>query len=91
MAMTGLRLASVRPEVVRVMAIKALAEPQTLSRITGLFAQFDLIPATFCCQRSGAYLCVDAQLDIADLPQVEKLLAKMRAMVVVERASLTDS
>ncbi len=75
-ASSKLRLVPVeREQPTHIMAIKALAEPQTLSRITGIFAQFGVIPATLSSQRRQNFLLVDLQFegDAYRLEPVEQL------------------
>jgi hypothetical protein len=90
-AMSGARLVEfpqVRP--LGIVAIKAFAEPQTLSRISGLFAQFGVTPVTFVSRQTDQFLLIDIQFDASEGTRIDILVAKLRALILVQRADLVD-
>ena len=90
-AMSGARLAEVpRARPSGIVAIKALAEPQTLSRITGLFAQFGVTPVAFLSRQTDQFLLIDVQFDAGEGTRVDILVAKLKALILVQRADLVD-
>lgn len=76
------RLPTSSEESTHVMAIKALAEPQTLSRIIGVFALYDVIPTLVSAQRQGSFVIVDIAFAAA-VSAADRLLAKVQSMVLV--------
>lgn len=87
MAAAGLRMVERAPTVVpAILAIRAIAEEQTLPRITGLFAQFGIVPTMISSRRVDDLLLIDVQFESEQADRVELLSEKLRAMVAVQRA-----
>jgi putative lipoic acid-binding regulatory protein len=72
----------------RVFGIKALSDAATLPRILGIFAQRDVVPREMSCSRAGAYLLINLEIEALTLDTAEALLAKLRQVMLVERAHL---
>ena len=81
---------NVRPAVT-ILTIKALAEEQTLPRLTGMVAQLGMIPEALTCTRSGDFLSINIQLAGADPARLELLRARLAALVVVQRVHQVGS
>lgn len=69
-------------------AIRAMAAPQTICRVTGLFAQFGLIPKTLKCECQSDMLVIDVELECPSHREAELMRAKVQTMVVVEHVEL---
>ncbi len=67
--------------------IVALADPQALPRIVGLFAQRSLIPAHISCDRRGDMLHIEARLDGLDPAMTAIIAAKLDEAVLVAGAT----
>lgn len=76
------------PSPLHVFAIRAIADPQAICRIAGLFAQRNIVPHQICSRRSGAMLLIDIEVELESMSVARILLNKLRSMVLVERASL---
>ena len=86
---TGLRTEIMpEPSAITILAIKAIAETQTLPRICGLLAQFDVMPTTLTCRRAGVLMIIDIEFRSRQETREELLLAKIQALVQVRRASM---
>lgn len=72
----------------QVFAIRAATDPQAICRVAGLFAQRGIVPRQICARQSGAYLLIDVEVELESMTTARILLNKLRAMVLVERASL---
>jgi putative lipoic acid-binding regulatory protein len=75
----------------RVFGVKALSDAETLPRILGIFAQRDIVPREMSCSRAGAYLLVNVEIEALALDTAEALLAKLRQLLLVERAHLAGA
>lgn len=63
--------------------IVALADPQALPRVVGIFAQRSLIPAHMACDRRGDTLHIEARLDGLDPAMAAIIAAKLDEAVLV--------
>lgn len=68
--------------------VRAALNVESLPRIVGLFAQRGIVPKQLTCRSAGTYLIVDLEIAVSDDAQVEILLQKLRAMVLVDRACI---
>jgi putative lipoic acid-binding regulatory protein len=75
----------------RVFGVKALSDPATLPRILGIFAQRDVVPREMSCSRAGGYLLINIEIEALTLDTAEALLAKLRQVMLVERAHLAGA
>jgi len=80
-----------RPVLTATIAVRGLAAAETLPRICGLLAQRALVPRQLVGRRDGKHLYVDLQLEVETLEMIERLIAKLDAMTLVERAWLVAS
>jgi len=69
-------------------SVRALADPQLMGRLLGLFAQQDLVPASVKSTRSGDRLSVHIRQPSLSERRAEVIAAKMRALVPVESVAL---
>jgi len=69
-------------------AIRAIKDVETLPRIFGLIAQRGVIPTQLVCRQGKGALFIDIEVELEDGLDLEKLLAKLRSGVLVERALL---
>jgi len=69
-------------------AIRASKDVETLPRVLGLIAQRGLIPTQLMCRQGKKALFIDIEVEPRDGLDVEKLIAKLRSGVLVERALL---
>jgi hypothetical protein len=72
----------------KVFGVKALVDAEALPRILGVFAQRNIVPAEMSCSRAGAYLLINLEIEALPLDTAEALLAKLRQLLLVERAHL---
>lgn len=73
-----------------VFAIRAEADPQVLMRIVGLFAQRSIVPELVTCRRSGERLEIAVEAVLASDEAAERLLEKLRAIVLIGDAALLE-
>lgn len=73
-----------------VLAVRAECDVESLPRIVGLLAQRGIVPTQLNCRRGARSLFVDIEIDGVDEPTLERLVAKIQAILVVERASLVS-
>lgn len=76
--------------VLYVFDVRAVRDPQALSRVTGLFAQRNIIPDYVQCQRSDDFLLVEVGVKLKTPADADLLLEKLRSMVLIDRANLID-
>ncbi len=80
----------VSPEAsVACFAVRAIADPGTLSRVVELFAKRGLVPKSVHARLAGgetdACLLIDVQIDGLDLDTAERIADALRQIVSVER------
>lgn len=67
-------------------AVQAMADPQVLLRLMGLFAQRSIIPDQLICRQAGDVLLITIQAELPDEAVADLLLHKIRAFVSVDDA-----
>lgn len=72
----------------RIYTIRALAEPQSLPRMLGVFAQRSLVPQQVFSREEGEWLVLDVEVDLGDPLLDELVLERLRSLVCVERVSM---
>lgn len=71
-----------------IFAIRAVSDPQVMLRVAGLFAQRSIIPDQICARRSGDFLLIDVEVQLESSAIARLLVEKLRAIALVERATL---
>lgn len=70
-------------------AVRAAADPGTLSRVVELFAKRGLVPKSVHARLAGATeessLLIDVQIDALDAESAERIAESLRQIVTVER------
>lgn len=79
------------PGMTAIFVMRAACDVESLPRILGLLAQRGIVPIQLNCRRKARSLFVDIEVEGADAPALERLLAKFQAMILIERASLLFS
>ena len=71
-----------------IFAIRAESDPQIMLRVAGLFAKRNIVPDQICARRSGERLLIDVEVQLESSAVARLLVEKLRAIVLVERATL---
>ena len=74
-------------EARQIFRIVAIADPQALPRVVGLFAQRSLVPASIRAQRNGQLIHIDLTLDGIDPATAAILTAKLGEGMLIANVS----